>query len=100
MASRFDILVLNQISPNGLKRLPEERYNIGKDAAHPAAVLVRSADMHGMTIPASVQAIARAGAGTNNIPVKAMSERGVPVFNAPEIGRASCRGSGENSGWA
>ena len=83
MASRFDILVLNQISPNGLKRLPEERYNIGKDAAHPAAVLVRSADMHGMTIPASVQAIARAGAGTNNIPVKAMSERGVPVFNAP-----------------
>src|SRR5437773_2881587 len=83
MANRFDILVLNQISPNGLKRLPEERYNIGKDAAHPAAVLVRSADMHGMTIPASVQAIARAGAGTNNIPVKAMSERGVPVFNAP-----------------
>src|SRR5438034_7411408 len=83
MASRFDILVLNQISPNGLKRLSEERYNIGKDAAHPAAVLVRSADMHGMTIPASVQGIARAGAGTNNIPVKAMSERGVPVFNAP-----------------
>src|SRR5204863_9306358 len=83
MASRFDILVLNQISPNGLKRLSEERYNIGKDAAHPAAVLVRSADMHGMTIPASVKAIARAGAGTNNIPVRAMSERGVPVFNAP-----------------
>ena len=46
-------------------------------------MLVRSADMHGMEIPASVKAIARAGAGTNNIPVKAMSARGVPVFNAP-----------------
>ena len=51
--------------------------------ADPDAILVRSADMHGMEIPASVKAIARAGAGTNNIPVKAMSARGVPVFNAP-----------------
>jgi D-3-phosphoglycerate dehydrogenase len=83
MARRFSVLVLNQISPNGLKRLPDERYTVGKDLAQPDAVLVRSADMHAMDIPASVQAIARAGAGTNNIPVKAMSERGVPVFNAP-----------------
>jgi len=83
MVERFDILVLNQISPNGLQRLPEERYRVGKDVAQPAAVLVRSADMHGMTIAPSVQAIARAGAGTNNIPVKALSARGVPVFNAP-----------------
>ena len=80
---RFDILVLNQISPNGLKRLPAGSYSIGKDFASPDAVLVRSADMHAMTLPASVQAIARAGAGTNNIPVAAMSARGVPVFNAP-----------------
>jgi D-3-phosphoglycerate dehydrogenase len=79
----FNVLVLNQISPNGLSRLPTERYTVGKDLPQPAAVLVRSADMHSMDIPGSVQAIARAGAGTNNIPVKAMSQRGVPVFNAP-----------------
>lgn len=80
---RFNILVLNQISANGLKRLPAERYSTGKDLAFPDAVLVRSADMHAMDVPVSVQAIARAGAGTNNIPVQAMSARGVPVFNAP-----------------
>jgi D-3-phosphoglycerate dehydrogenase / 2-oxoglutarate reductase len=77
------ILVLNQISPLGLKRLPAERFTVGKDVAQPDGVLLRSADMHAMEIPASVQAIARAGAGTNNIPVKLMSARGVPVFNAP-----------------
>ena len=80
---RFEILVLNQISANGLKRLPSGRYNTGKDFTSPDAVLVRSADMHAMTLAASVQAIARAGAGTNNIPVQTMSARGVPVFNAP-----------------
>ncbi|HMO48224.1 MAG TPA: phosphoglycerate dehydrogenase [Rubrivivax sp.] len=83
MAEPLQILVLNQISANGLKRLPAERYSTGKDLAAPDAVLLRSADMHGMDIPASVKAIARAGAGTNNIPVAAMSARGVPVFNAP-----------------
>ena len=82
-ALRFNVLVLNQISANGLKRLPAERYTVGKEVAQPDGVLVRSADMHGLDIPASVMAIARAGAGTNNIPVKAMSQRGVPVFNAP-----------------
>ena len=83
MAERFEILVLNQISPVGLRRLPAERYAVSKDAAHPDAILVRSADMHPMTIPDSVQAIGRAGAGTNNIPVPAMNKRGLPVFNAP-----------------
>ena len=83
MNKPFQVLVLNQISANGLKRLPAERYVTGKDMAAPDAVLVRSADMHGMSIAPSVQAIGRAGAGTNNIPVKAMSARGVPVFNAP-----------------
>ena len=77
------VLVLNQISPLGLKRLPADRFTVGKDLPQPDAVLLRSADMHSMVIPASVQAIGRAGAGTNNIPVKAMSARGVPVFNAP-----------------
>jgi len=79
----LQVLVLNQISERGLQRLPAGRYQVGSSVAEPDAVLVRSADMHAMDIPASVQAIARAGAGTNNIPVKAMSARGVPVFNAP-----------------
>jgi len=83
MVERFQVLVLNQISPNGLKRLPAERYAVSKDVAAPDAVLVRSADMHALNIAPSVLAIGRAGAGTNNIPLKAMSERGVPVFNTP-----------------
>ena len=81
--AKTQVLILNQISPLGLQRLPAEHYATGKDFASPDAVLVRSADMHKIDIPASVQAIARAGAGTNNIPVKAMTARGVPVFNAP-----------------
>ncbi|MGA8054471.1 MAG: phosphoglycerate dehydrogenase, partial [Burkholderiales bacterium] len=81
--NQYEILVLNQISQVGLKRLPAERYHLVKESDRPDAVLVRSADMHALPVAASVQAIARAGAGTNNIPVKAMSGRGVPVFNAP-----------------
>jgi D-3-phosphoglycerate dehydrogenase len=83
MARPFSVLVLNSISPSGLQRLPADSYVTGKDVAAPDAVLVRSADMHGMEIPPSVQAVGRCGAGTNNIPVKALSARGVPVFNAP-----------------
>jgi len=83
MAEPFQVLVLNNISAKGLARLPAERFVAGKDLARPDAVLVRSADMHGMDIPKSVLAIGRAGSGTNNIPVKSMSARGVPVFNAP-----------------
>ena len=79
----FRILVLNQISQVGLKRLPHERYTCGKEIENPDAVLVRSQDMHQMEIPATVKAIGRAGAGTNNIPVADMNARGVPVFNAP-----------------
>src|SRR3981189_831662 len=80
---KFEILVLNQISQVGLKRFPEKGYKVSKDAAHPDAILVRSHDMNAMKVPGSVRAIGRAGAGTNNIPVKDMSARGVPVFNAP-----------------
>jgi len=83
MAERFQVLLLNAISHSGLKQLPADRYHAAKDVRAPDAVLVRSADMHGMDIPASVRAIGRAGAGTNNIPVAAMNARGVPVFNAP-----------------
>ena len=83
MADSFQVLVLNNVSANGLKRLPAERFVCAKDVAQPDAVLLRSADMHSMDIPKTVLAIGRAGSGTNNIPVKAMSARGVPVFNAP-----------------
>ena len=81
--SRFQILTLNNISPQGLDQLPLDRYVIGKRVDHPDAILVRSHDMHSMAVPASVKAIGRAGAGTNNIPVAEMSKRGLPVFNAP-----------------
>ena len=80
---RFDILLINAISPEGLKRLPRERYRSGTDFARPDAVLVRSADLHQAALAPSIQAIGRCGAGTNNIPVAALSARGVPVFNAP-----------------
>ena len=80
---RFDILLINAISPEGLKRLPRERYRSGTDIARPDAVLVRSADLHQAALAPSIQAIGRCGAGTNNIPVAALSARGVPVFNAP-----------------
>ncbi len=79
----FRILTLNNISVRGLERLPRERFEVASEIGHPDAILVRSADMHTMDIPASVKAVARAGAGTNNIPVAALSKRGVPVFNAP-----------------
>ena len=77
------ILLLNKIAASGLARLPAGRYVTGTDIAEPDAVLVRSADLHARELPATVRAVARAGAGTNNIPVAALSARGVPVFNAP-----------------
>ncbi|HYP66721.1 MAG TPA: phosphoglycerate dehydrogenase [Thiobacillaceae bacterium] len=82
MAKAYRIQTLNKISSRGLARLPAN-YEVGDGIANPDAILVRSANMHDLDIPASVQAIGRAGAGTNNIPVGRMSERGVPVFNAP-----------------
>ena len=83
MAKTFQILTLNKISPAGLDRFPAARYITGTEIAEPDAILVRSHNMHEMHIPKTVLAIARAGAGTNNVPVNKMSERGVPVFNAP-----------------
>src|SRR6202050_3511765 len=79
----YRILTLNNISVRGLERLPRERYELASEVGNPHAVLLRSADMHDMDIAPSVLAVARAGAGTNNIPVAALSKRGVPVFNAP-----------------
>lgn len=79
----FKIQTLNNISPLGLERLPRAVYEVATEIANPDAVMVRSADMHKIEIAPSIKAIGRAGAGTNNIPVAAMSARGVPVFNAP-----------------
>jgi D-3-phosphoglycerate dehydrogenase len=79
----FRILTLNNISARGLARLPRERYEVGDALEHPDAILVRSADMHAMSIAPEVRAVGRAGAGVNNIPVAPLSARGVVVFNTP-----------------
>ncbi len=79
----FKICTLNNIAEVGLSRLPKSRYIVNAEDSAPDAYILRSADMHAMAIPDSVLAVARAGAGTNNIPVGAFSKRGVPVFNAP-----------------
>ena len=79
----YKILTLNNISAAGLDRLPRERYEVASEISHPDAILLRSYKMHDMEIPESVQAIGRAGAGVNNIPVDRMTEKGIPVFNAP-----------------
>ena len=83
MPMTYRILTLNNISARGLARLPRERYEIGSELANPDAILLRSADMHALSVPASVRAVGRAGAGVNNIPVAELSRRGIPVFNTP-----------------
>ena len=79
----FRIKTLNAISKVGLNRLPEADYEVGGDLENPDALLLRSASLHGVDIPSSVLAVARAGAGTNNIPVPEYSALGIPVFNTP-----------------
>jgi D-3-phosphoglycerate dehydrogenase / 2-oxoglutarate reductase len=79
----YKIRTLNSIAVAGLRRLPRERYEVSSDVPRPDAIIVRSADMHSMEIPDTVAAVGRAGAGVNNIPIQALSNRGVPVFNAP-----------------
>jgi D-3-phosphoglycerate dehydrogenase / 2-oxoglutarate reductase len=77
------ILTLNNISAQGLERLPREDYEVSSECSEPDAILLRSFKMHEMEIPSSLIAVGRAGAGVNNIPLDKMSERGVAVFNAP-----------------
>lgn len=78
----FNVLTLNKISPAGLNRLGDS-YTCGGAVEQPDAVLVRSASMHEMELPQNLLAIARAGAGVNNIPVDKCSEKGIVVFNTP-----------------
>jgi D-3-phosphoglycerate dehydrogenase len=79
----FKIQTLNKIAMIGLEGFPREQYEIASEMLNPDAILVRSADMHTMQLPASVKAIGRAGAGVNNIPVEQCSKRGIVVFNTP-----------------
>ena len=79
----YNILTLNTISEKGLKKLPENLFNVSSDMQNPEGIIVRSAEMHDYNVPDSLLAVARAGAGTNNIPIDAMSEKGIIVFNTP-----------------
>ncbi|PGS47236.1 phosphoglycerate dehydrogenase [Bacillus sp. AFS041924] len=77
------IQTLNNISEHGIKEFPLENYSINNDLIEPDGILLRSHSMHEMSIPNSVKAIARAGAGVNNIPIDECTSRGIVVFNTP-----------------
>ncbi len=79
----YNILTLNKIAACGTDLFDKSKYAFAEDMADPDAVLVRSASMHEMELPANLLAIARAGAGTNNIPIDKCSEQGIVVFNTP-----------------
>jgi len=83
VADKFKVLTINNIAEEGLRRLPGERYEVGPQVGEADAILLRSHKMHDMELPATLLAVARAGAGVNNIPVEMLTERGIPVFNAP-----------------
>ncbi len=79
----FKIQTLNKIDPDGLKLFPLDHYEIASELPNPDAVVLRSFKMHDMELPSSLKAIARAGAGVNNIPVDKCTEKGIVVFNTP-----------------
>ena len=79
----YQIKTFNKIAPAGLERLDPERYTVGSDVAGEDGILVRSADLLGYQLPDSLLAIARAGAGVNNIPLDRCSEKGIAVFSTP-----------------
>ncbi|HKX39408.1 MAG TPA: 3-phosphoglycerate dehydrogenase family protein [Burkholderiales bacterium] len=80
---KCEVLVINNIAQVGLSRFPPEIYSVVKESKDPWAILVRSQDLHKHEFGPSLRAVGRAGAGVNNIPVAALSKRGIPVFNAP-----------------
>jgi D-3-phosphoglycerate dehydrogenase / 2-oxoglutarate reductase len=79
----FKIQKLNKISPLGLSLFPAEKYEYATEIVNPDAILVRSASMLDMELADSIKAVARAGAGVNNIPIDKCSEKGIVVFNTP-----------------
>ena len=78
-----NVLCLNKIAAVGTDKLDPKEYNVGTDVQNPDGIMVRSAAMHDMTFGPELQAIARAGAGVNNIPVDRCSKEGIVVFNTP-----------------
>ncbi len=79
----YKIQTLNKISAEGLALFPRDNYEIASEILNPDAILVRSAEMGEMALPETVKAVARAGAGVNNIPVAKYTEKGIVVFNTP-----------------
>jgi D-3-phosphoglycerate dehydrogenase len=79
----FKIKTMNKISPLGLDKFPLNMYKCGEETENPDAIIVRSADLHTMEFSPNLRAIARAGAGVNNIPLEKCSEKGIVVFNTP-----------------
>lgn len=79
----YTIKTMNAISPVGLAKLPANQFEINNEANDAQGILVRSADLHDVALPKSLLAIARAGAGTNNIPIDQCTEQGIVVFNTP-----------------
>jgi D-3-phosphoglycerate dehydrogenase len=79
----FKIKTYNAISVKGLNRFARENYEVASDIGQPDAYILRSHKLHGEELPASVKAVARAGAGTNNVPVEEYTKKGVVVFNSP-----------------
>ena len=79
----YTIKTMNAISPVGLAKLPAAQFEIDNESAAPEGILVRSASLHDTPLPESLLAIARAGAGTNNIPVEQCTAAGIVVFNTP-----------------
>jgi D-3-phosphoglycerate dehydrogenase len=79
----YKVRTYNQISIKGLERFPRQTYEVGSDIAHPDAFLLRSQKLQGIEVPASLLAVARAGAGVNNVPVADYSKQGIVVFNTP-----------------
>jgi D-3-phosphoglycerate dehydrogenase len=79
----YKIRTYNQISEIGLSRFPLENYEVGPDLAEPDAFILRSPKHHGEPVPQGVMAVARAGAGVNNIPIEEYTQQGIVVFNTP-----------------
>ncbi|WP_331345508.1 phosphoglycerate dehydrogenase [Cellvibrio sp. UBA7661] len=79
----FKIKTYNAISVKGLNRFPRDKYEVASDIGAPDAYILRSHKLHGEPLPESVKAVARAGAGTNNVPVEEYTKKGVVVFNSP-----------------
>ncbi len=79
----FEVLTLNKIAACGLDRLDKDLFNITDDCTNPDGIILRSFSMHDMELPENLKAVARAGAGVNNIPIDKCSEKGIVVFNTP-----------------